>query len=203
MSLVCPCCSHPVEHDTALVGETVKCSRCGLRWSPGRVTRQRSHGESSTPAPSPEQDTQLRCPVCKTTDVRRVSLLFKQGTTSIQTGSTTIGGGTFGGHPGGGVGQTSTTGSQQSLLAKELTPPQTKAPGGGGCVLVIGVIVLVIGIPDSIWPMMLAGGLVTILGLLFLGKALEFDNNEYPKLMAAWERSFLCMRCGHRFESSL
>ena len=37
----------------------------------------------------------------------------------------------------------------------------------------------------------------------YVKQAREFNRDEYPPLLAAWERSFLCLRCGNRFEANV
>jgi hypothetical protein len=121
--------------------------------------------------------------------------------------SSSIGVGAAGGHLGVGVGGTVSTGSQQSLLAQELAPPKKKAIGFGGCLgcclLMFGIVCMFAGSGSDV---IFVGTALTGIGILFYWKAHrlseQFNETEYPKLLAAWERSFLCMRCGHRFEAS-
>src|SRR5215472_4266294 len=65
----------------------------------------------------------LRCPKCNSTDLKKVSLAYQEGTYQINT-RTGIRGLLFaGGGPGVLVGGATTRGSQQSALSKRLSPP--------------------------------------------------------------------------------
>ena len=109
-----------------------------------------------------------------------------------------------------GAAETSTAGSQQSLLARELAPPKKRESVNAGCLLIIGVVVLIAGLSESIAAvsgigvfMAIIGVLVAIAGGVLIKQATDFNRDEYPNRMAVWKRSFLCLRCGHRFEASV
>ena len=147
----------------------------------------------------------LVCPECKATNVQRLSLVFKQGTSSIQLMSTSLGLGVGGGQLGIGGATTATAGSQQSLLAQQMAPPKKKDQALGGCVLVVGAVLLTFGFLAGervIIPLIIIGVPVVVAGFWAMQRADSFNKKEYPLRVATWERSFLCLRCGHTFELS-
>lgn len=146
----------------------------------------------------------LACPACKGSDVRRVSLVFKQGTSALELSTSSVGIGVGGGHVGIGIGDSSTSGSQQTLLARELAPPRKAEFGIAALLLVVGIIVLVTGGSAGGTPTAVGVGAVLLLvGGLLAKRANDFNTKEHPTLLATWERSFLCLRCGTRFETSV
>lgn len=131
---------------------------------------------------------------------------------TIELASTSVGVGFGGGSLGVGAAGTTTTGGQSSLLAQELAPPQQKQfmqkkSIAGGCLLALALLFLVIGIASAslLWSILFlvlavfGGRLVKQVA----DQVADFNRDEYPKLMSAWERSFLCLRCGNRFEAAL
>ena len=145
----------------------------------------------------------LACPQCKSGDVRRLSLVYKEGAAEVATTSTGSGIGIGAGGLGFGVGRSKTQGTQQSLLSKEVAPPTKMKWGGLALVCVIGALLAL--------PTLLAGDSVG-LGLFELvvagvagwqvKKRWAFNSDDYPNLLARWQDSFLCTRCGERFEAS-
>ena len=106
-----------------------------------------------------------------------------------------------------------------SSLAQQAAPPQPK-PGAGGCLVVsmfclllFGVLILLSafdashGGPDA--GLLTTGGIMMILGLILFASmrttnraAEEYNRTTYPRLKEQWERTWLCLRCGNRFEAS-
>lgn len=147
---------------------------------------------------------ELSCPVCRSTDVRRVSLIFKHGTSTLNLSGSTLGIGAARGHLGIGVGETATSGSQQSLLAQELAPPRMRRPEDGRWLLMLGVTVSLIGLSGTWGGGAIVFGLfIALIGGALFKQATDWNKREYPELQARWERSFLCLRCGGQFEASV
>ena len=153
--------------------------------------------------------TRLGCPKCEGSDVRRLSVVYGSGTSSLTSESGSIGIADVGGHLALGGAQTSSKGTQQSLLARQVAPPPKRDATGGGCLAVCAVIVGTVGIASfSSSPF---EGIAWLLFAVLLGVGAErrvssvdrYNAEEWTKLKAAWDRSFLCMRCGHRFEASI
>jgi hypothetical protein len=51
-------------------------------------------------------------------------------------------------------------------------------------------------------PLIVIGVPVAVAGFWAMQRAASFNKDEYPLRLATWERSFLCLRCGHTFEFS-
>ncbi len=140
----------------------------------------------------------LACPKCNNPDVRRFSLLHKQGSTDSVTSTTGIG--LSGG--GLGIGVASSRGTNVSQLAQETAPPQQKPLGWPVFVALISVY----GLMNSISAAGLAdSGGVFVVTLVVSGILIhqrrQHNSEVFPGLMARWERSFMCLRCGEQFQA--
>ena len=135
------------------------------------------------------------CPSCRTSDVMRARTAHEQGTSfhSLSTGTVGVGTGGIG------LAKSSTTGESKSLTALKMAPP----PGAFGLgrfasVLIALLIMMVAG-------MILSGaGPVGVLIGVGLGvwfgvwsfKGIATQEAAYPSVLAAYERRWLCSRCG-------
>lgn len=155
------------------------------------------------------KQNQWRCPKCGSEQTQRVAILRGMGTAALS--ASTVGvaaGGESFGDIAAGIGAAATAGTLTSTLAAQLAPPaRPKPPGtmGGviGCLLGVAACVQSGGASQSLVPI-----LFPVFGT-FLGAAVHYAllAGEYKKRVAAhehalqaWERSFLCMRCGERFK---
>lgn len=139
----------------------------------------------------------LACPRCSNPNVRRLSLIFQEGTSHIQTSTAGVATASGGGW---GVGTAATTGRQQTLLSLGASPPTRMTMGGAVAATLFGVLLILGGISDP-------GGMLVV-GLLFAGiggyrvkRAMDYNRNVYPGLLDTWQNTFLCNRCGDRFVS--
>lgn len=125
------------------------------------------------------------CPVCKSDQVQSFRMAYETGT-ATSTSRTTGGGfaavdGTL--VPAFGGGTTRTT--SMSLVAQKVSPPRVRTVPWWAWLL--GVL---------FFPL----GLIIPLVLHFNYK--KWNEGEYPKLRLAWERSWICLKCGHIFQST-
>lgn len=144
----------------------------------------------------------MKCPQCDSENISKVKMVYMAGTST--SGHSGVGlGGTGEGDLGGGVfvGLSQT----KSLLAKELAPPEKPSlllP------IIIGVLTFLffggavnasstrdLGIAVTLWV------ITAFLGLLLLGSVSYYRERKerYPKELEAWERLWVCLRCGHTF----
>jgi hypothetical protein len=142
------------------------------------------------------------CGACGSPDVARVSVVHELRTARLDAATD----GTTTGIAGGGLaaGRVSavTRGTRQSELARRLAPPARRDEAhramGGGC-----MVTLVVAGALSLSSLPAAGAVLVLGAVLLLGTRL-FENPEntrwnaveHPRLLAAWARSVVCMRCG-------
>ena len=111
----------------------------------------------------------LACPKCTSTEVRKLSLIYNEGLSMVNTVS--HGSGAAFGSGGGmafGSTSTSTTGRQQTALSQQ----------GLGTLVGLGL---------------------TILAVRFAISGRQFNYGVHPGLMQKWDQSFMCNRCGAHF----
>ena len=141
----------------------------------------------------------LACPKCSTTEVRKLSLIYNEGlsiinTVSHGTGAAVGSGGgmAFGSH------SSHTTGRQQTGLSKQAAPPEKKHwILWSSCAVVCGFIALS-GLSHPGFGTLVAIGLA-VLSVRFALKGKEYNAQVLPGLLQQWDRSFMCNRCGEKF----
>lgn len=124
------------------------------------------------------------CPVCNNEGTQRVSMAYQSGVSIIDTTSVGVATGIGSGPTMLGIGKT--RGTSQTETSRQLSPPEK-----------ISYVRTFIGGIFS------AKGLVPYSGSISLYRALRdaynYNQREYPSLIADWHSQFLCLRCGHRF----
>lgn len=143
----------------------------------------------------------LRCPTCGSDDVRRLSVVHAEGLSTVETV----------GEPKAAVHGTRhqpwresirAVATSQSLASAQAAPPARKEPLLVGCVAVIMMVIAgtVLGLIASLPGFLVGAGVV---GWIFWGQlksARRWNTEEYPALLAQWQRTFRCDRCGARFQ---
>ena len=147
----------------------------------------------------------LRCLNCNSTDLKKVSLAHQEGTYHIDARSKIRGLLFAGGGPGILVGRLTTRGSQQSALAKRLSPPSkwsyVKLVMWSGAVTLIALVIYVqhvmsSPVPASSLPVKLYAVFAPIVLLLLIGTVWRHNHSIYQQKYAEWNESFVCKRCG-------
>lgn len=149
-----------------------------------------------------------------------LSIVWGQGS-STTTGATVGLGGLVGGVlptvPGGalGAGASRSSSSHSTMLAKQCAPPTKKSLGWPIAAMVFGGLQLlgsvlmfaqhIVGYDGDADPAaailgVILGPLLIYFGHHFYVLGQEFNKSEYPKLLQEWRSSFICLRCGNRFE---
>lgn len=150
----------------------------------------------------------MHCPSCGTQDVRKVSVAYEMGVEKTRS-KTIFGGGLlsiFG--PMLGVGGAITRGTNETLQAQRLAPPQKSRP-----ILSAFLVFLGLGMFGEI-PVMILGWIIGKPGLVigsilwliavFLLPALILvqgvsRNRRIPGQLEKWNKLFICDRCGEVF----
>lgn len=117
------------------------------------------------------------CPRCGSADVRRLSLIHQAGLS---------------------VGDES---SPARALSRHAAPPTRKRAGVWVVLLVTSLVMeaatFAMGGPGAI---AIAG--VALAASVFAVQAASYNATTYPRLLALWERSFMCDRCGELFSGA-
>src|SRR6266481_7958856 len=141
----------------------------------------------------------LRCPKCNSTDLKKVSLAYQEGTYDINARSRMRGLLFAGGGPGILVGRTSTRGSQQSALSKRLSPPTNwsylKPIGWSGVVTLIALVlyvqhVMASPVPASSLPAKLYVLFAPVVFLLLVAIIWRHNHSTYQQKYARWNEAF-------------
>jgi hypothetical protein len=147
----------------------------------------------------------LRCPKCNSTDLKKVSLAYQEGTYHIDTRSRMRGLLFAGGGPDILVGRTTTRGVQQSALSKRLSPPSkwsyVKLVLWSAVVTLITLIIYVqhvmsSPVPASSLPVKLYVALAPVVFVLLVGIVWRHNHSTYEQKFVQWNESFICERCG-------
>lgn len=158
-----------------------------------KYTAARSTDPGTTPSVS------LACTKCHSPDVRRLSLIYREGLSSIasDTSGVGIGGGRVG------VGHARTSGVQQTVLSRQATPPQPRSTGGVAVGAVLGLLGGIGSLSGGDGGVSSALFLIGIVCGFILWSAIKYNRDQYPRFRAQWEKSFMCARCGEVFVSEL
>lgn len=138
----------------------------------------------------------LACPACGSPDVKKLSLVYREGTAHIQTST----GGAIYGTGGGAMLGAHTAGSSQSLLSMGAAPPGRKTAGAAiGCTGILGAVGLIVALAGpSVGVLVFTAAMLGITGVLLATNA-KWNREEFPRLYAHWDATFLCTRCENRF----
>jgi len=151
------------------------------------------------------------CKKCGSDNIQRACVIYRSGIQRSTSNSTTFGGAVSGLGDAVIVSQSKSKGVTQSDLAKLIEPPVLKPLNK---VSVMFVIIVAIGsaifssIPIYLFGLILGSSIGFLIFLFFIGIRLwldtqdnvpliEYNEKEYPKLLAKWEQSWFCHRCGN------
>lgn len=192
--------------------------RSGGEVDPERTARMGDHGYSGLNDSAIRQDISfhrngeggggamaLHCPRCQSTDLKRVSLAYREGLYHAETRTRLTGVFIGSGGPDMIIGRTRTKGFHQTELSKLLSPPVKwsfwKLLFWSGLVSVAALIAYVnyamaSAPPVSVLPVEIYAltfpGVVTVLLILFW----RHNHSVYQREWGRWDRAFVCNRCG-------
>jgi hypothetical protein len=140
----------------------------------------------------------MKCNKCKSSNVQKYQVIYEQGTSNINLGSNTVGGGVgFGGGLRGGVGlgRTGTSGQSQTIIAEKTKPPKDLRFVPVVPMLVIGLLVYVSDNSSSSYIFFIYCILAFILFTFFFLRATEV----YESNCKEWLNKWYCNKCGNSF----
>ncbi len=138
----------------------------------------------------------MKCSKCKSSNVQRYQVIYEQGTSNINLGSNTVGGGVgFGGglRGGLGLGRTGTSGKSQTLIAEKTKPPKDTrfTPS-----IIILSIALVLYVADNMKIIFIIWAIIgAFLCFYSIKKGTEIYNSNYTE----WLNKWYCNKCGNSF----
>ena len=137
----------------------------------------------------------FECPCCHSDAIQKYSIVYQNGTSNVQLN--TYGGGISSGGHGGGYAYS--TGTSQSQLAASVAPPEPKSTIWKYCFATLGAALFLGGLFRLDFNNILSG-IVYGGGFGFWAyKSNQYNNTEYRELYEKWQRSYICLKCGHRF----
>lgn len=137
----------------------------------------------------------MQCTQCQSDNVQSLRVIYESGTQNIKTSSRTfgsgIGGGTGGFGGGFGSANTTTSGTQQTTLAKKASPPNKKS-------FIPSVVIAGLAIAfTAMFSMPIYILLIAVAIAGFLGyRAFKYNKEQYPPLYDVWSHSWHCHKCG-------
>ncbi len=141
----------------------------------------------------------LNCPACRSRQTARLSVVYEQGLSNINTSSNTGGVGLGFGGLGVGIARSRTRGVSQTALSQKAAPPAKM-----GCakpLVTIFVVYAFLNIFDSqganVANALAAGWLCCSVAAITIVS--NYNSKTWPPLKAVWDRTYLCGRCGHMF----
>lgn len=166
----------------------------------------------------------MECPKCNSTEVQKLSIVYKSGLSKIKTT-------TFGINIGAlfnpcaiftgilaAIGLYRTSGTQQTELSKMVSPPVKKTLWVTVIIFAYTLLELIRCIKAEIFTAhntldyfntrMGLGGIILYLLVLFISSkyflwASHYNKEELPKLYAEWDNKFICNRCENMFTLEL
>ena len=153
-----------------------------------------------------DAQVQYSCPTCGSENTQRLSTAYMSGI--AQFSAVTTG---FGWAGGPAAGSSWTTGVSQTQISAMAAPP-TKKRYRGGFLLLLGapfigpapfaLLESLNGVRTSYERMaVVAGILLMVAALIWLGSAYVYNKRIWPRLCKEWHGRFICLRCGMIFVS--
>ena len=147
----------------------------------------------------------LQCPRCKSGDLKRISLAYREGLYRVNT-RTRLRGFLFGeGGPEIVAGRATTCGTEQTELSKNLSPPRKRSYGRlilwSTIITFIAFAAYIVFVasshpPVSTLPLKIYVFTAPVVFLLLFCSFWRHNRTVFPMKYAQWNRSFICQRCG-------
>ncbi len=186
--ITCPDCEKQIS------SAALSCIHCGRP-----MAKQEMPASQPAPSTRPPQRPALACPRCHSTDVKKLSAVWREGVSNLN--ATTTGVGLSGG--GFGVGAAATSGTSRTLTATGAAPPPEKSNNGPGCLLSLGGSFAFVFLVFGVWSMVLLFGLIFVAGAAWRTLNDTYNQGPYLDQMREWEKQFRCSRCETVFKATL
>jgi hypothetical protein len=142
----------------------------------------------AAPPPPPSTPPAVSCPHCGKPWVKRLAVIWKQGTSDLVT--------SYG------------EDVEFTVEAQEAAPPKKKQPGGPlflGCILAGIPSVIILSLTNNQlsiggWVLLTCWIALVVTVFAFIGlREARWNREVWPRLYAEWERSWSCQSCGKKF----
>lgn len=127
------------------------------------------------------------CKQCDSPDVQKLSLVYENGLTFVDTRTNGAGVGIGRGGLGVGVGSGRTRGTQTTALSAKAAPPAKKKWGGALALTLL--MLLLVAFSAWFWIGVLLVGYLVVTNM-------QYNRNVWPGLMSRWDAAYMCGRCG-------
>lgn len=163
----------------------------------------------------------MQCPACESDNTRKLAAVWEEGSyTQVSTAKTTmkgqsnvVGGGQTGVLSSRQKGTTRTTTTGMTNLAKRAARPSPETPirdaaimlGEGAVAIFVGGVIVAVAVSDpfAFVLMAIAAALLVWRVYVLTVRGLQYNRRELPDLLAQWERSWWCTKCGEIFATDL
>lgn len=150
----------------------------------------------------------IQCPSCQSEELVRTSILYAEGLSDLDAQTRGIGIVLAGSGPALGFGRARTSGTLQTRLSKQSSPPRKKRYRYIVIAWILGLLIgeillSYVGIltrtPESRFKLQLSyfGWAYSALAVVTFSMFWIFNRVLLPTLYHRWEGSFLCRRCGN------
>jgi hypothetical protein len=153
-----------------------------------------------------------RCPKCRSTDLKKVSLAYQEGLFHVDARTRMLGLLFASGGPDVMVGRATTRGVQQTALSKSLVPPTKwsylKLILWSGAISFVALVAYVREVmtsapPVSSLPVKVYCAVAPLAFIFLLVSIWRHNHSSYERQYAQWNESFICQRCGTVGQQSL
>lgn len=141
----------------------------------------------------------MRCPICESEHVQRLSIIHSGGLSNVDTSARGIGAGLGNGGIGVGIGAARVSGTQQTILSKEVAPPRKISWFNVSVLPVLGLL-FGLAIHEHCIACSLIWTALVLVGSTYVWRgAWHYNAKIWPNEFEAWKTRFMCLRCGAVF----
>lgn len=135
------------------------------------------------------------CTSCKSDNIQRLSVIYEGGLSDINTKSKATGIGFGRGGIGIGFGASKTKGTAQTASSQRAAPPNKKTYFKPLLLILVASWVLMVFLGNSTFATIIDDIFLVGAAAGWIYYAYQYNSNQWPKLKAIWDHSYLCNRC--------